>query len=99
MFWLFALLRSGIGVGDAAFASVSSSIISDLYAGEKRTKMLSIFFLAIPLGSGKNEFLGAWNFLKILDKSVLFKVWVMFWAQVSLKYLGIGIGRCVSRQW
>jgi MFS family permease len=53
MFWLFALLRSGIGIGDAAFAAVSSAIISDLYAAEKRTKMLTIFFLSIPVGSGE----------------------------------------------
>jgi MFS family permease len=59
MFWLFAMIRSCIGIGDAAFASVTTAIISDLFVGKQRTKVLSIFYLAVPVGSGMGYIIGS----------------------------------------
>ncbi len=52
MFWLFALLRGLVGVGEASYSCVAPTIIGDLYHGDMRTRMLAVFNLAIPVGCG-----------------------------------------------
>jgi MFS family permease len=48
-----ALIVSRIfaGVGEAAYGPAAPTIISDLYPVEKRERMLSYFYIAIPVGS------------------------------------------------
>ena len=43
--------RALVGVGEAAYAVISPTIIADLYEPEVRTHMLSIFYIAIPVGA------------------------------------------------
>jgi MFS transporter, Spinster family, sphingosine-1-phosphate transporter len=45
------LARSFVGIGEAAYATIAPSMISDLFPPEKRGRIMSLFFLAIPLGS------------------------------------------------
>ncbi len=52
------LARSFIGVGEAGFGAVSPTIISDLFPKERRGRMLSYFFVAIPVGSALGYILG-----------------------------------------
>jgi MFS family permease len=59
MFWLFALFRSLVGVGEASYSCVAPTIIGDLYRGEMRTRMLAVFIFAIPVGCGLGFILGA----------------------------------------
>src|SRR5204863_3741297 len=40
-----------VGVGEAAYGPSAPTIISDLYSVEKRGRMLSFFYIAIPVGS------------------------------------------------
>jgi MFS family permease len=47
---LFAI-RMIVGVGEAAFVTMSPSWISDLFAGVSRNTALTIFYVAIPVGS------------------------------------------------
>lgn len=44
------MLRSLVGVGEASYSCVASTIIADLYRDDKRTKMLALFNAAIPIG-------------------------------------------------
>ena len=50
--------RSFIGVGEAGFGAVSPTIISDLFPKERRARMLSYFYVAIPVGSALGYILG-----------------------------------------
>ena len=50
--------RSFIGIGEAGFGAVSPTIISDLFPKERRGRMLSYFFVAIPVGSALGYVLG-----------------------------------------
>ncbi|MFL5321805.1 MAG: spinster family MFS transporter [Myxococcaceae bacterium] len=43
--------RSLIGVGEAGYATVAPAIISDLFSRQRRASMLSVFYMAIPLGA------------------------------------------------
>ncbi|KAL4658363.1 hypothetical protein GN956_G3076 [Arapaima gigas] len=51
-FWALLLTRGLVGVGEASYSTIAPTIIADLFVNEKRTKMLSVFYFAIPVGSG-----------------------------------------------
>jgi MFS family permease len=65
-FWVFAIIRSLVGVGEASYSCVAPTIIGDLFASETRTKMLGLFYLAVPVGSGLGYILGS-NVAKIFN--------------------------------
>lgn len=52
--------RAFIGIGEAGYGAVAPSIISDLYPREQRTRMLSFFYIAIPVGAAMGYGLGGW---------------------------------------
>lgn len=49
-FWWFLILRGVVGIGEASYSTIAPTVIADLFTGDKRTRMLSIFYFAIPLG-------------------------------------------------
>lgn len=49
-YWLFVLSRVLVGIGESSYSSISPTIIGDLFTNNTRTMMLSVFYLAIPLG-------------------------------------------------
>ncbi|KAM9038696.1 protein spinster homolog 3-like isoform 3-T3 [Sarcophilus harrisii] len=57
--WLFFLARGAVGVGVASYSTIAPTIIGDLFVGDRRTWMLSLFYLFIPVGSGLGYVLGA----------------------------------------
>jgi MFS transporter, Spinster family, sphingosine-1-phosphate transporter len=54
------LCRILVGVGEASYASVSPSLISDAFPPEKRNNALTIFYVAIPLGAAIGTLFGSW---------------------------------------
>ncbi|XP_044540682.1 protein spinster homolog 3-like, partial [Gracilinanus agilis] len=50
--WLFFLSRAVVGVGAASFSTVAPTVIADLFVRGRRTRMLSLFYIFIPVGSG-----------------------------------------------
>ncbi|CAF0741330.1 unnamed protein product [Didymodactylos carnosus] len=58
-FVIFVILRSLVGVGEASYSCVAPTIIGDLYKHDSRTKMLALFNIAVPLGSGLGYILGS----------------------------------------
>jgi len=50
-FTALVITRVFVGAGEAAYGPAAPTIISDLYPIEKRGRMLSFFYLAIPVGS------------------------------------------------
>ena len=55
--WLLAA-RAVIGAGEASYAVVTPSLLSDCYAAERRARVLGIFYAAIPVGSALGYILG-----------------------------------------
>lgn len=49
-YWVFVLSRGLVGIGESSYSSISPTIIGDLFTNNRRTMMLSVFYLAIPLG-------------------------------------------------
>lgn len=50
-FKTFFLARALVGVGEAAYATISPALLSDFYPPERRNRVLTIFYVAIPVGS------------------------------------------------
>lgn len=58
-FWALLFTRGLVGVGEASYSTIAPTIIADLYVKGKRTNMLSIFYFAIPVGSGLGYIVGS----------------------------------------
>ncbi|MBV5341821.1 MAG: MFS transporter [Deltaproteobacteria bacterium] len=50
--------RATVGVGEASFGTVSPGLVSDFFPKERRGKILSWFYVAIPVGSALGYLLG-----------------------------------------
>jgi len=57
-FLLLLLFRALTGAGEAGYATVTPSILSDLYPEARRAWALSIFYTALPVGSALGYLLG-----------------------------------------
>ena len=55
--WLL-LARAVIGIGEASYAIVTPSILSDCYPAERRARVLGAFYAAIPIGSALGYIVG-----------------------------------------
>ncbi|PYK97370.1 MAG: MFS transporter [Verrucomicrobia bacterium] len=47
-----------VGLGEASYATISPSLISDVYGPERRNNALTIFYVAMPVGSALGYLLG-----------------------------------------
>jgi MFS family permease len=54
----FMIARSLVGVGEAAYATISPALISDYYPPERRNRILTFFYVAIPVGAALGFTLG-----------------------------------------
>lgn len=52
------LARTGVGMGEASFGTVSPGLVADFFDDKRRGRVLSYFFLAIPVGSALGYLLG-----------------------------------------
>jgi len=50
--------RTLVGIGEASFGTVSPGLLSDFFPKERRGRVLSYFYLAIPVGSALGYLLG-----------------------------------------
>ncbi|KAM6906954.1 protein spinster homolog 3 [Xenentodon cancila] len=58
-FWLLVLLRALVGIGEASYSTIAPTIIGDLFSGGRRSIMICVFYIFIPVGSGLGYIMGA----------------------------------------
>ncbi|XP_063624017.1 protein spinster isoform X1 [Cydia splendana] len=58
-FGMFTFFRGLVGIGEASYSTIAPTIISDLFVGNVRSKMLAFFYFAIPVGSGLGYIVGS----------------------------------------
>ncbi|XP_018319052.1 protein spinster isoform X2 [Agrilus planipennis] len=58
-FYLFVMFRALVGIGEASYSTIAPTIISDLFVKDIRSKMLALFYFAIPVGSGLGYIVGS----------------------------------------
>jgi MFS family permease len=49
-----------VGIGEASYAAIAPALIADLFAEERRGRMLAIFYIAIPTGTALGYILGGY---------------------------------------
>ncbi len=49
-----------VGIGEATFVTIAPTFVADLFAEEKRGRILGIFYLALPVGSAAGYLLGGY---------------------------------------
>jgi predicted MFS family arabinose efflux permease len=56
----FGLLaaRASVGIGEAAYATIAPSLLSDYFPADRRGRVMAIFFCAIPVGSALGYVVG-----------------------------------------
>ena len=54
------LARAFLGIGEATYGVIAPTILLDLFAREQRARLMSAFYLAMPLGAALGMLLGAW---------------------------------------
>ena len=57
-FWTFLLARALVGVGEAAYATLAPPLLSDYYPPSRRNRVLTTFYIAIPVGAAAGFGLG-----------------------------------------
>ncbi|XP_035233028.1 protein spinster homolog 1-like isoform X2 [Stegodyphus dumicola] len=58
LFGIFIFLRALVGTGEASYSTIAPTIIADLFSKDRRSKMLAVFYFAIPVGSGLGYIIG-----------------------------------------
>ena len=58
-FWWFMVFRALVGIGEASYSTIAPAIISDLFSKDTRSKVLALFYFAIPFGTGLGYMIGA----------------------------------------
>jgi MFS family permease len=87
-FAILLITRCFVGVGEAAYGPVAPTILSDLYPVKHRGRILSWFYLAIPVGSALGYVLGGmlydhfhdWRpaFYAVVPPGILLGIWAVF---------------------
>jgi MFS family permease len=57
-FWTFLLARAFVGIGEAAYATIAPALIADFYPPERRNRIMTVFYVAIPVGAALGFTLG-----------------------------------------
>lgn len=57
-FYSFFVARAMVGIGEAAYATISPALLSDFYPSEQRNRVLTFFYVAIPVGAALGFTLG-----------------------------------------
>jgi len=58
-YWAFLGCRAVVGIGEASYSTIAPTIISDMFVKDTRSKMLALFYFAIPVGSGLGYIVGS----------------------------------------
>ena len=55
-FWMLLFTRGGVGVGEASCAPIATSWLGDLFPANKRSRVLALFMLGVPVGGALGYF-------------------------------------------
>lgn len=86
-FGALLLTRCLVGIGEAAYGPIAPTMIADMFPIKERGKMLSWFYLAIPVGSALGFILGGavaawlgwrWAFYLVVPPGLMLAAWAMF---------------------
>lgn len=81
------LTRCLVGIGEAAYGPIAPTMIADMFPVKNRGRMLSWFYMAIPVGSALGFVLGGlvaaylgwrWAFYLVVPPGIVLGLWCLF---------------------
>lgn len=57
-FWQLLLARAVVGIGEASYATIGPAFLAEFYPPQERSKLMTLFYIAIPVGSSLGFALG-----------------------------------------
>jgi MFS transporter, Spinster family, sphingosine-1-phosphate transporter len=57
-YWELFASRAAVGIGEAAYATISPALLADYYPPERRGRIFAIFYMAIPVGAALGYVVG-----------------------------------------
>lgn len=104
-YWQLALLRMGVGVGEASLSPAAYSLIADYFRPERRATAMSVYSMGIYIGSGLAFILGGLvvKFASGKDQFELpllgvTRAWQLIFFLVGLPGLFISLLLCTVRE-
>jgi MFS family permease len=90
-FWQLALMRMGVGVGEASLSPSAYSLISDYFPPERRSTAMSVYSMGIYLGSGLAFILGGFITLLVAGRDTTPLPWVGQLRSWQIVFLAVGL--------
>jgi MFS family permease len=108
-FTVLLLTRCFVGIGEAAYGPVAPAVISDFYPVKIRGRVLSWFYMAIPVGSALGFVLGEqvanlfgwrWAFYIVVVPGLLLGLWSFFMREPTSGQADLGrVGEAPKVRW
>src|ERR1700722_6717760 len=85
-YWELFASRAAVGIGEAAYATISPALLADYYPPARRGRIFAIFYMAIPVGAALGFVVGglvsqAWGwraaFFVAAGPGLLLALWVL----------------------
>jgi len=57
-YWTLYIRHAFVGIGEATFSFIAPAVLADFYPDRERNRIISIFYLAIPVGAALGYLLG-----------------------------------------
>ena len=89
-FWDLALMRMGVGVGEATLSPAAYSLIADYFPPHRRSTAMSVYSMGIYIGSGLAFILGG----MVVQFASVQEHLVCRWLVPSNAIVAVGILRC-----
>ncbi len=90
-FWQLALMRMGVGVGEASLSPSAYSLISDYFPPERRSTAMSVYSMGIYLGSGLAFILGGFITLLVSGRDTTPLPWIGELRSWQIVFLAVGL--------
>jgi MFS family permease len=90
-FWQLAVMRMGVGVGEASLSPSAYSLISDYFRPERRSTAMSVYSMGIYIGSGLAFILGGFIMQLVAGQESTILPWIGPVRSWQLVFFAVGI--------
>jgi MFS family permease len=90
-FWQLAIMRMGVGVGEASLSPSAYSLISDYFRPERRSTAMSVYSMGIYIGSGLAFILGGFITLLVSGRESTVLPWIGPVRSWQLVFIVVGL--------
>ncbi len=90
-FWQLAVMRMGVGVGEASLSPSAYSLIADYFPPQRRTTAMSVYSMGIYLGSGLAFILGGFITFLVSGRDTIGLPWIAALRPWQCVFFAVGL--------